>query len=104
MYKMSEFRTNMRKAFNDADNGHEVVVERYGQKYQLVSLVEGPMPGSVFESPVDYNLEANKLQTDLEPFIDKLNKVTGGIKTCKHGSDPALCKFAKIVNGKKVCK
>lgn len=40
----------------------------------------------------------------IEPLVDKLNKVTGGIKTCKHGSDPELCKFAKVVNGKKVCK
>lgn len=50
MYTLSEFRKNLRQAFNDADNGHEVVIERYGQKFQLISLVDEALPGHVMES------------------------------------------------------
>lgn len=50
MYTITEFRQNIRKAFNDADSGHEVVIERYGQKFQLVSLVDKPLPGHAKES------------------------------------------------------
>jgi hypothetical protein len=60
MYTISEFRKNTRKAFNDADSGHEVVIERYGQKYQLVSLVDKPHKGHVFEStPTDVVLKTS---------------------------------------------
>ena len=58
MYTISEFRKNTRKAFNDADSGHEVVIERYGQKYQLVSLVDKSHAGHSFEStPTDVILK-----------------------------------------------
>lgn len=50
MYTITKFRQNIRKAFNDADAGHEVVIERYGQKFQLVSLVDKPLPGHAIES------------------------------------------------------
>lgn len=54
MYTVQEFRQHMRKAFNDADGGHEVVISRYGQNYQLISLVEGPLKGHMGEStPTD---------------------------------------------------
>lgn len=69
MYTMGEFRKNLRKAFNDADEGHQVTIHRYGQSYQLVSLVSLPLGGSSFESSA----------TDLKPihpltpkFIPKL--------------------------------
>lgn len=44
MYNMTEFKKNIRKAFEDANQGHEVVIKRYGQKFQLVSLVDLPLP------------------------------------------------------------
>lgn len=50
MYTISEFRENIRKAFNDAEEGHQVVIERYGQKYQLISLVDKPIGNMSFES------------------------------------------------------
>jgi hypothetical protein len=50
MYTLAEFRKNLRQAFNDADQGHEVVIERYGQKFQLISLVDKPLPGHNYES------------------------------------------------------
>lgn len=61
MYTPSQFRSNMRQAFNDADQGHEVVIERFGQKYQLVSLVNKPLPGHSFESVPD---DAPKLKKE----------------------------------------
>lgn len=50
MYTTAEFRDNLRQAFNDAEQGHEVVIERYGNLYQLVALVDGPLPGHSFDS------------------------------------------------------
>lgn len=60
MYTIKQFRENLRQAFNDADQGHEVVIERYGQKYQLVSLVDKPLPGHTLESrPGEQPLQVN---------------------------------------------
>lgn len=67
MYTIGEFRKNLRKAFSDADNGHQVVIERYGQMYQLVSLVNLPLGGSVFESsPADIK-PIKKLKPKFKP-------------------------------------
>jgi 3-dehydroquinate dehydratase len=45
----------MRKAFNDADSGHEVVVERYGQNYQLISIMDKPKGHSFESTPTAIN-------------------------------------------------
>src|SRR5258708_2968895 len=50
MYTIVEFRKCLRQAFNDAEQGHEVVIERWGNKYQLVALVDKPLPGHQMES------------------------------------------------------
>lgn len=50
MYSLSEFRDNLRQAFNDAEQGHEVVIERYNRRFQLVSLVDKTLPGHSFSS------------------------------------------------------
>jgi hypothetical protein len=50
MYTISEFRDNLRQAFEDANQGHEVMIDRYGQKFQLVALVDKPLPGHSFSS------------------------------------------------------
>lgn len=47
-------RANLRKAFNSADEGRTVLIERYGQVFQLVSLVNPEKPvgsSSVVERP-----------------------------------------------------
>ena len=36
-YTLAEFRANLRVAFNAADNGEPVIIERYGVDYYLVS-------------------------------------------------------------------
>ena len=36
-YTLDEFRANLRAAFNAADNGEPVIIERYGVDYYLVS-------------------------------------------------------------------
>lgn len=53
MYTVTEFKNRLRKALNDAEQGHEVVIERYGVKYQLVCLVDKPLPGHQMESHPD---------------------------------------------------
>lgn len=35
---------------------------------------------------------------------DQEELITKAHKLCKHGADPAMCKHAKFINGKKVCK
>lgn len=50
MYTMSEFRNNLRQAFRDAREGHEVVIGKYDELYQLVALVKEPLPGHTMES------------------------------------------------------
>lgn len=66
----------------------------------------------------DYGLEHAKeltqsLSTSTKLRQDLLNKSTLKqnpelfkkiYKLCKHGADPKLCKHAKVINGKKVCK
>ena len=42
MRTVADFRSNIRKAFNEADEGREVLVERYGQMYKIVSLTGKP--------------------------------------------------------------
>lgn len=39
----------------------------------------------------------------LAPLIKSLIE-TGKAPTCKHGADPSICKYAKFINGNKVCK
>lgn len=36
-YTLSEFRANTREAFNAADKGEAVIIERYGVDYYLIS-------------------------------------------------------------------
>lgn len=50
MYTLREFRMNTKQAFDDANEGHEVVIKRGTQKFQLVSLVDKPLPGHGLES------------------------------------------------------
>lgn len=52
MYTVKEFRSNLRKAFNEAREGHEVVIDKWGDKFQLVCLVDEPIGGSSFEAGV----------------------------------------------------
>lgn len=50
MYNVADFRRNIRKALNEADNGREVIIERYGQRYQLSSLVGEPNSDGAYQS------------------------------------------------------
>jgi hypothetical protein len=34
-YKLADFRKCTRQAFNEAEEGKEVIIERYGKQYQL---------------------------------------------------------------------
>lgn len=50
MYTLREFRKSSKKAFDDAKEGHEVVISRGSELYQLVALVDGPIGGSIMVS------------------------------------------------------
>lgn len=78
MYTMSDFRSNLRQAFNDADSGHEVVVERYGQKYQLISLVDKPLKGHSFESAPKQNALDNPVESSSAVERPTVNRKVAG--------------------------
>lgn len=67
MYTIKQFRDNTRKAFNDADEGHEVVIKRYGELYQLVHLVDKPVGKMSFESTPKSIVRKPVVQVDDEP-------------------------------------
>lgn len=90
MYTLREFRANTKQAFDDAAQGHEVVIDRSGFTYQLVALAGPPLPGHAFES-----IPRKKPELKSKAIIER-NQVI----PCKHGADPKFCKHAK--NG--VCK
>lgn len=50
MYTLREFRAKTKQAFDDAEQGHEVIITRGSQKFQLISLVKDPLLGHSFES------------------------------------------------------
>lgn len=105
MYTIAEFRKHIRKAFNDADEGHEVVIVRYGQKFQLVSLVDKPLGNHSFEStPASIEPIINSVPEFREYSSPKetlrIGKQKNGVygigktdKTCKHGAAIGFCKF-----------
>lgn len=39
-----------------------------------------------------------------EPVKKRIAEIKPDWKPCKHGSDPKMCKYAKFINGKKICK
>lgn len=79
----------MRQAFEDSYQGHEVVVERYNQKFQLVSLVDKPLVGHSFESVPKQAPKIIKTAKEVPVAI------ASDYKQCKHGADPSMCKHAK---------
>lgn len=43
------------------------------------------------------------LIVESKPIVEKIAEVFD-VSLCKHGASPEYCKYAKVVNGKKVCK
>lgn len=87
MYTVLEFRKNLRKAFNDANEGHKVVIERYDQKFQLVSLVD--KPGNKLENtPIDIAPKPTIIKTP-EQAKEKVTELSDsrdfGFRLCKNG-------------------
>jgi hypothetical protein len=114
MYTLREFRANTKKAFDDANSGHEVVIDRSGQLFQLISLINLPLGGSSFESTPKEIKPIKQLSSEFIPVtevipVGPVGKGSPGVlidrwEVCKHGADPSFCKHAKLINGKKVCK
>lgn len=51
MYTLREFRAHTKQAFDDAREGHEVIINRnHVEKFQLIALVDKPLPGHQMES------------------------------------------------------
>jgi hypothetical protein len=89
---ISEFRKNIKKYFDSALNNEVVCIERGGVHYNLTARIPMAAQPENF-ADVMFNLAE-------EPEA----KAVGEVKLCKHGSFPELCKFAKVINGKKICK
>lgn len=112
MYTVTEFRKNLRQAFADAREGHEVVIGGYGEtKYQLVALMRNPLPGHSFESvpkekprlkePKEYFEIADDPGSPVREVEAEIRQVIPSWTPCKHGADPAFCKFAKYDKNRK---
>lgn len=106
MYKTYDFRKNIRQAFNEAAEGREVLIERYGDVFQLVAKVGKPKNGVYLRGDHDYFEDSGKpIEPNREhtlkfklPKPDVIKEVFGDTKEykfCKHGADPKMCKFAK---------
>jgi len=98
MYTLREFRANTKQAFDDADAGHEVVIKRGKQMFQLISLVSNPLKSSFESMPGKSAVrQAGGGPTLPEATKAKQNAVSavGQAKLCKHGFPPAFCKHAK---------
>lgn len=111
-YNLSDFRTNLRRAFNEADNGREVLIERYGNVYRLQALVGSPdknghyarggsdeaeddgQPISVGDKhTVKFTLPKPDIINTPAQAIEKINKINQvSPKLCKHGKAPNQCR------------
>lgn len=92
MYTIAEFRLKMRKAFEDSFQGHEVVIERYGQKFQLIALVDEPLKGHSFESTPTAVIP-KVITADMIP-----QKITKMATAGKNINQSGFCKNGHILN------
>lgn len=49
-YTLSEFRSNLRRAFEQAANGEEVTIDRYGEDFILLAKKNTSLPQAETES------------------------------------------------------
>ena len=69
-YNLSEFRANTRKAFDEAERGEPVYIERYGEDFILMSKKNygNTFPAAVESTPPDQKKsslsQAKQNQTD----------------------------------------
>lgn len=66
-YNLSEFRANTRKAFDEAERGEPVYIERYGEDFILMSKKNY---GETFPTAVENTPPAKKIASD--PQADEL--------------------------------
>lgn len=85
MYTLREFRANTKQAFDDAASGHEVVISRGNENFQLVALVGDPLPGHTQESKAPPVIKEPKQVLESVPVE----------KPCRHGFPAKYCKYAK---------
>lgn len=88
-YTLADFRKNLRQAFNEADNGRTVLVERYGHTYQLSSLAgtpdaQGVYPGAQHDTHEDDGTPIAEPVLE-EPVQRPVKTVVKTRPTCKHG-------------------
>lgn len=76
------------------------------KKSEFIHNALGEQPIKMAYDPVTQTVAGKPIKDVLEPKKDAFDalKQTFGVTLCKHGASPGLCKHAKVVNGKKVCK
>ena len=76
-YNLSEFRKNTRKAFDEAERGEPVYIERYGEDFILISkknwndTVGTPTSGKTVATPPAKKNNSDSQANDL-PGVDSL--------------------------------
>ena len=72
-YNLSEFRANTRKAFDEAERGEPVYIERYGEDFILMSKKNY---GNTFPTAIESTPPAKKNTSDSQanelPGVDSL--------------------------------
>ena len=74
-YNLSEFRANTRKAFDEAERGEPVYIERYGEDFILMSKK-------------NWNDTIGIQKPEVRQVLDKLPKATMTPPAEKNNSDP----------------
>lgn len=80
VYNLSQFRASLRTAFNDAEAGKEVLVERYGKVYKLVATkhsIEIPAENLPRDDGLDYLRKAKAEKEGREPSSDQVAPRSG---------------------------
>ena len=72
-YNLSEFRANTRKAFDEAERGEPVYIERYGEDFILMSKKNygDTFPATVESTPPTKKNNSDSQANDL-PGVDSL--------------------------------
>lgn len=94
-YTVEDFRKHLRQAFNEADNGREVIITRYGQPYRLISQPVRDDDGSYIAAGVIDEVEDDG--TPIEPVVGTLEDLL----TPEERNDYKKCKNGHLYRGDK---
>lgn len=87
MYTLRQFRANTKQAFDDSAAGHQVVIKRGINMFQLIALVDKPLPGHSFESIPSGQPKVIKIPQEVKELLEERGDlyIDNKLKFCKNG-------------------